>query len=463
MKINNKARAKLLPPACFKLLLCLTAAALWALPETALSAPQTFFVRNNNDTGPNSLRQAILDANNNTATTDTIAFNIPPGVPLTISLNSTLPDITDPVIIDGTTQPGYAGTPLIELNGANASGGTLLNIDAGNSKISALIINRFGGVAITLATQGGNTITGCYIGTDATGKSAAQGNTGFGIEISGVPNNRIGGATAAERNVISANSGGGINIINAGATGNIIQGNFIGTDASGTASLRNGDNNGINVNGANNNFIGGPGPGEGNVIAFNRIGVDVLNGSTGVAILSNSIFGNFDPNIPPQHPLGIDLGDDGVTPNDGDYSDTGANNLQNFPLLGFAVSDGGKTTISGTLTSTASTTFRIEFFSNPNCDKSGNGQGQTFLGAASATTDATGKASIETTLTSATTPGNVVTATATDSANNTSEFSACVPVTLSKATLGNYNDTSASLGGDTTNPREAPSSRRHLG
>ena len=120
-------------------------------------------------------------------------------------MNSTLPDITDPVIIDGTSQPGYAGTPLIELNGANAGGGTLLNIEAGNSKISALIINRFGGVAITLATQGGNTITGCYIGTDATGKNATQGNTGFGIEISGVPNNRIGGATAAERNVISAN------------------------------------------------------------------------------------------------------------------------------------------------------------------------------------------------------------------------------------------------------------------
>ena len=246
-----------------------------------------------------------------------------------------------------------------------------------------------------------------------------------------------------------------MNIINAGATGNIIQGNFIGTDVSGKASLRNGDNNGINVNGANNNFIGGPGPGEGNVIAFNRIGVDVLNGSTGVAILSNSIFGNFDPNIPAQHPLGIDLGDDGVTPNDGDDSDTGANNLQNFPLLGFAVSDGGKTTISGALTSTASTTFRIEFFSNPNCDQSGNGQGQTFLGATSATTDATGNASIRTTLTSATTPGNVVTATATDSANNTSEFSACVPVTLSNATLGNYNDTSASLGGDTTNPPTA--------
>jgi hypothetical protein len=460
--VKTKTNAKALPPIFFKLLLCLVATALCAVPRIAWATPQTFFVKNTNDTGPDSLRQAILDANANSATTDTIAFTIPASGVQTISLNSTLPDITDAVIIDGTSQPGYAGQPLIEINGASAGGGNGLNIKGGGSKISALIINRFAGNGIIISTQGGNTITGCYIGTDATGTGGTQGNTGLGIQILGAPNNIIGGATAAERNVISANGAGGIEIINAGATGNIIHGNFIGVDVNGTAGLGNGNKNGITVDGASTNFIGGVGTGEGNTIAFNRIGVSVINGSTGVDILANSIHDNFD-SISPSVTLGIDLGNNGVTPNDAGDGDPGENDFQNFPQLGSAVSDGGKTAIQGTLNSTADTTFRVEFFSSPNCDPSGNGEGQTFLGSTLVTTDAAGNANIRITLTSPTAAGQAVTATATDPANNTSEFSACVPVTLSNATLGNYSNTSVSLGGDTTNtPSAAPTNTARI-
>src|SRR6185295_16458800 len=114
-----------------------------------------------------------------------------------------------------------------------------------------------------------------------------------------------------------------------------------------------------------------------------------------------------------------------VTANDNGDGDTGANNLQNFPVLSSAVSSGGNTVLQGNLNSTPGSNFNIQFFSNPACDPSGNGEGQTFLGTASMTTDAQGNANINTTLSVAVEPGQTITATATDSANNTSEFSAC--------------------------------------
>ena len=122
--------------------------------------------------------------------------------------------------------------------------------------------------------------------------------------------------------------------------------------------------------------------------------------------------------------LGIDLEQDGVTPNDPGDTDTGANNRQNFPLLTSAIVGSATTTIAGTLNSTPSKTFTIQFFSNPACDSSGNGEGQTFLGSTSVMTDALGNANINATFSGAITIGHVVTATATDG-NDTSEFSAC--------------------------------------
>src|SRR5438270_368197 len=105
--------------------------------------PSTFTVLNTADSGAGSLRQAILDANA-AAGADVINFNVGGGVQ-TISPTSLLPQITGSVTIDGTTQPGFAGSPLIELNGAGAGAFAGLWITAGNCTVRGLVINRFNG------------------------------------------------------------------------------------------------------------------------------------------------------------------------------------------------------------------------------------------------------------------------------------------------------------------------------
>jgi hypothetical protein len=148
-------------------------------------------------------------------------------------------------------------------------------------------------------------------------------------------------------------------------------------------------------------------------------GVRIRDGSFNNLIDGNSIFSNGG--------LGIDLGAFGVTPNDPCDLDTGASLLQNFPVLTQAVS-GNTTGVRGTLNSTPGTMFRLQFFANPVCDGSGNGEGQVYLGQASVATDGTCNAAFVAKLANPVPPGWVVTAAATDPANNTSEFSACVPV-----------------------------------
>ena len=137
------------------------------------------------------------------------------------------------MVIDATTQPGYAGAPLIELDGDNAGFGNGLVITAGNSTVRGLAIGRFDGAGIVLRSCDNNVIQGNYIGIDATGTQQRQNNTG--ILLSNSSNNVIGGTSAAARNVISGN----INGIEIFGAGNVIQGNFIGTNAAGTAAIRN--------------------------------------------------------------------------------------------------------------------------------------------------------------------------------------------------------------------------------
>ncbi len=178
-------------------------------------------------------------------------------------------------------------------------------------------------------------------------------------------------------------------------------------------------------------MIGGTGSGSGNVIAHNdsaggHPGVSVLAGTNNL-ILGNSIFDNGG--------LGIDLGNDGVTANDTADGDTGANNLQNFPVITGVNASGGMTTVTGRLNSTANTTYRIEVFANNTIDSNGYGEGQVFIGAQNATTDASGNVSF-----SVTNPftqigaGQRVTATATDPNNNTSEFSGAIGQLLNAST-----------------------------
>jgi len=264
----------------------------------------------------------------------------------------------------------------------------------------------------TVSGATGNTVEGNFIGTDSTGTISVP-NQLAGIQITDAPDNAIG----ASGNLISGNAREGVVLLGAGATGNSLQHNLIGTQADGTSDLGNGSHGVFVAADASDNAIG-LSAGASNTIAYNGgDGVFVLSG-TGNQILSNSIFDNDE--------LGIELGDDNaVTPNDDTDPDAGANNLQNFPVLTSASS----TTTGGVLDSTPSTTFTIQFFSSPTlvgCDPSGFGEGQTFLGQASLPTDGSGHVFFAVGLSLPS--GNLVTATVTDPYGNTSEFSNCIPV-----------------------------------
>jgi hypothetical protein len=207
---------------------------------------------------PCTLRAAIEQANATTGP-DTITFSIGSG-PQTIQPASPLPTITGPVVIDGTTQPGFAGTPIIELDGTNAGASTNgLILASGSSTVRGLVINRFSPngtltAAIRLLT-GGHTIEGNYLGTDPTGQLARGNRIGILVKSNG---NRIGGTTLAARNVISANTNHGIQIGDqfGAANNNTVQLNFIGTNAgAGDTDLGNAFD-GIEITGSGN-AIGG--------------------------------------------------------------------------------------------------------------------------------------------------------------------------------------------------------------
>jgi titin len=233
----------------------------------------TYVVTNVNNSGSGSLRQAILDSNGNPGS-NTINFNVSGSGVHTISPSSALPTITVPVIVDGTSEQGYSGSPLIVLSGTDAGpGANGLTITAGSSTVKGLAINSFKGNGIVLQTKGNNIITGDYVGTDATGAiKAANGSSGVNI-LSG-SNNIIGGTTTALRNLLSGNVGYGLAI--SGSATQVL-GNYIGTTISGAAAL--GNTSGIYVFGSNN-AIGGTATGAGNVISGNTIdGIYIPSGS----------------------------------------------------------------------------------------------------------------------------------------------------------------------------------------
>ncbi len=444
---------------------------------TASKLLATFTVNTTADSGAGSLRQAILDANS-TAGADTIDFNIGTAGK-TIDLLSALPALTEAVTIDGTTQPGFAGVPLIELNGTGAGAGVDgLDVTGGATTIRGLVINRFTGVGIRIQTVGNNVVEGNYIGTSLAG-TADQGNGDDGVRITAVASNTIGGTTAAARNVISGNNSDGVQIETAGATLNTVAGNYIGLAATGTAGVGNTGSGVVLSTAAVTNTIGGATAASQNVISANtqngvlvqatdantnviqqnRIGTNAgdtgglgngangvsingtgttvqtnriaFNGGSGVAV-AQGVANNLTTNsISDNGALGIDLLPVGVTPNDANDVDTGANTLQNFPALTSATSQGTTTTIVGTLASTPSTAFRIEFFANASCDASGNGEGATYLGFVNVTTGPTGAANVNAVLTATVSAGQTITSTATDPNGNTSEFSECRGVAVS--------------------------------
>jgi CSLREA domain-containing protein len=293
----------------------------------------------------------------------------------------------------------------------NIIGGTsagLGNVISGNVGSGIHVINQMASMLIA----------GNLVGTSAAG-TAAIGNGQHGVEISaGSAGNTVGGPSAAERNVLSGNAGQGVRIDGPSTNNNVVAGNRIGTNAAGTAGIGNASGGIAITNSAANNTIGGPI--GGNLIAFNTggDGVNVAAGAgTGNGILGNSIHTNTG--------LGIDLLNNGVTSNDLGDGDSGPNNLQNFPALSGAMSVGGNVHVAGSLNSAASTTYRIEFFANSVAIVD---EGERFLGAVSVGTDTNGNVAFGATFVASVSPGEFITATATDPANNTSELSAPLAV-----------------------------------
>jgi hypothetical protein len=269
----------------------------------------TFTVTTTADAGPGSLRQAILSANALPGL-DRVVFNIPGAGVHTIAPVAVLPTITDPVVIDGASQPGFAGKPLVELNGSAAGAVNGLTVTAGGSTIRYLTLNRFGGAGIYLNGRSGNLIQGNYIGTDTTG-TAKLGNRYEGIAVFNSSQNTIGGSTAGSGNVISGNYQG-ITINGSTASGNLIQGNFIGTDVSGMSALDN-SARGIALT-SGGNVVGGATPGARNVISGNLTGGVYLRGSwaTGNRILGNFIGTNALGNSAILTPASRAVNDNGV-------------------------------------------------------------------------------------------------------------------------------------------------------
>ena len=593
----------------------------------ASASADTFTVNNVFDPGNGTcddigctLREAIDAANANPGA-DIIAFDIPGGGVQTISPTSPLPDLTEAITIDGYTQPGTSPNTLevgndavllIELDGTLAGAANGLNLDS-NDVVRGLVINRFGSVGISIGTilgidgsnnaiegnfigtdaagtadfgnnlagvgifigtgnliggvlpaarnlisgndgsgvwvygvvgftsdnsiQGnyigtdrdgtaalpndgdgvfifafssdnkiggtevgagnlisgnvddgvlispgptGNTVQGNFIGTDATG-TADLANGGNGVQITDTSDNTIGGTVAAARNVISANSVGVL--ISGGASNNIVQGNYIGTDVTGMVDLAADDLQGVMIDGSPDNLTGGSVPGAGNLISGNFANIEIgglastgnliqgnligtdasgtagldffgpgilLSGGSGTIIggpagsgnviafngggggvavtavsFGNNIFGN---SIFANEGIGINLvggiedAATGVTANDFPDSDAGANNLQNYPVISEIATNGPDRSVEGSLTSNPNTDYVLNFYSNSEVDPSGYGEGETWLGSLNVHTNAQNTVDFSFPL-DAGALGRFLTATATDPNGNTSEFS----------------------------------------
>jgi trimeric autotransporter adhesin len=289
---------------------------------------------------------------NDTPGADTINFNLFGTGVHTISPNTGLPNITDQVTINGYSQPGASVNTLakgtnaklmIQLYGAkilDESGG--LYINAPDVVVRGLVINGFDH-GIWVSSGAANTkIVGNFVGTDPAGTQAPGNYTGVTIsDNSGVASNTVGGSTPASRNLISGNVYCGVCV---SFGGNEVSGNLIGTQRDGKSPLGN-SGDGVGVR-SSDNIVGRAALGYANTIAFNGGDGVMINGSNTVSnsILSNSIFSNGS--------LGIDLVDAGITPNDSGDADTGANNLQNYPVITSAKKASGQTTIKGKLNST---------------------------------------------------------------------------------------------------------------
>ncbi len=505
-----------------------------------------FTVTTTADGGAGSLRQAILDANA-AAGPDTITFSIGGGGIATIAPLSALPSLTESVTLDGSTQPGFAGTPLIELDGHQAGPGAAgLDDVAGGSTLRALSIGNFRGRGIRLSGPVGSAVEGCYVGLDATG-TLSRPNHLAGIEIAAgahrvggaapgagnviagqtigiavdstdpgsvilgnfiglradgtgagnslgidvrAPGTLIGGPGPGEGNVVSGHQGDAIHM-SAGSDGSVLQGNRIGTNAAGTFAIPN-TANGVSIAGAGGILVGGAAPGAGNLISGNGggalviqgvgnvvqgnfLGTDVtgaipipngvglqlgdaagtviggvgpgeanliaFNTGSGVVIdlgIDNSVRGN---SIHSNGELAIDLLEEGPllghTANDEGDEDDGSNHLQNFPIIASVAPVSGGLRIVGSLRA-APGIYKLDFYADSACSRRPRSLPQTrvHLGEADVSLSDSvqgplhgesprheGEIHFDVTIDASLLADEVLTATATDASGNTSEAS----------------------------------------
>jgi CSLREA domain-containing protein len=379
-----------------------------------------------NSTGTADLGNSLFGISVDSATSTTIGGTTPgerniisgnnaSGVRLNAASSSSVrgnyigTDITGALDLGNTVD----GIILVASANSNTIGGT--DAGAGN------VISGNNSTGINLFSGSTNEVQGNFVGADAAGV-ADLGNSLGGILIN-TATNTIGGSTVAHRNIISGNNSTGVTLSGGGATGNTVAGNYIGVQADGATALAN-TSHGVFVSSASTNTIGGATAAAGNIIASNAAdGIYVFSG-IGNSIRFNSIHSNTG--------LGIDIGGDGVTPNDfgpPPDTDTGANNLQNFPVLTVVTSIGGQTNVQGNATGPVSTSLTFDFYHSASCNTpGGNGEGQAHFASVVTATNAAGSATINQNFAAAVAAGRSVTATATATGGHTSEFSACIEV-----------------------------------
>lgn len=330
---------------------------------------------------------------------------------------------------NATIQGNYIGTDITgKLDRGNGDDGIYLyqangTLIGGTAEGAGNVISGNDSDGIVLSMGDAITIQGNIIGANKDG-AAPLGNQDSGINLFNSPTNiLVGGTDNGAGNIISGNNWHGVHLFEISNV--TIQGNYIGTNTlfGAVGNLKAGIYVDMNSDSA---IIGGVNANEANAIAFNNAaGVQVYGKST--SIRGNIIFANTEVGIDLRIPgVQNSLSSPGVTPNDAMDGDNGGNNLQNFPVLTAATVNGGNITITGQMSSSVVTDFKIDFYGNAACDVLGNGEGLFYIGSADVTTDVNGNANF-----TATFPApqeTVITATATDSGNNTSEFSACVTV-----------------------------------
>jgi CSLREA domain-containing protein len=276
-------------------------------------------------------------------------------------------------------------------------------------------------VGITANDNTATILKGNLIGTNKAGTAAVANSEGYhGAGCAGGNvQAQVGGPTPAERNIISGNTSGAVDIgvgVGCGFTtnGTFVQGNFIGTDVTGTLPIPNGF--GVSIGAGSNTPVGGRNAGEGNIIAFNTgAGVILTAGYHGMSVLSNSIHSN--------GRLGIDIGGSGVTPNDpgdADAQDT------NFPVISNIIRGGSITTIEGTFDAPTAGDYILQFFDNPAIDASSHGEGQTLTAELQVTVTTIGVQTFSFTSNNGLANDHFLTATVTGPDSNTSEFSEAI-------------------------------------